>query len=58
LIAVSPAVDRALDQTSLLSEVRVELCERPANLVALALIVQTVAFVFVLLTARARVHAI
>jgi len=58
LIAVPPAINSTLNQATLLSEVRVELCQRPAYSVALTLVVETVAFVFVLSAARAWVHAV
>lgn len=58
LVTVAPAVDRALDETALSAQAWIQLCQRPADCVALGLVVQTVAFVLVLGTAGAWVHAI
>lgn len=58
LIAVSPAIDCALNETTLASQAGVQLCQRPSNGVALGLVVQTVALVGVLGAACARVNAV
>jgi hypothetical protein len=58
LVAVSPAVHRALDQSTLASQAWVELCKRPADCVTLRLVHQAVTAVLVFRTAGARVHAV
>lgn len=58
LVAVSPAVDGALDQTALAAQTRIELCQRPSDGVAFGLVHETVPAVLVLGTAGARVDAV
>jgi hypothetical protein len=58
LVAVSPAVDRSLDEAALSAQARVQLCQRPANGVALGFVVQTIPLVLVFGAACAWVHAI
>jgi hypothetical protein len=58
LVAVPPAVNRALDQTALATKARVELGQRPAHGVALGLVDQAVSAVLVLAAARSWVDAI
>lgn len=58
LVAVPPAVDCSLDQASLAAQRWVELCKRPADGVALRLVLQTVSSVLVLRAACARVDAV
>ena len=58
LVAVPPAVDCALNETTLPSQARIQLCQCPANGIALRFVVQPVAFVLVFRTARTRVHAV
>lgn len=58
MVAVSPAVNRSLNEASFASQARVELCQRPADRVTLSLVMQTVAFVLVLGAACAGVNAV
>jgi hypothetical protein len=58
LVAVSPAVDCALDKTALAPQAGVQLCQCPSDGVAFSLVVQTVALVRVLRAARAGVNAV
>lgn len=58
LIAIPPAVDSPLDQATLLAEVRIELCQGPSDGIALALVVEAIAFVLLLAATRARIHAV
>lgn len=58
LVAVSPAVDSALNETALAPQAGVQLCQCPSNSVAFSLVVQTVALVRVLRAARAGVNAV
>ena len=58
LVAVSPAVNRALNQPTLAAQAGVQLGERPANCVALSLVVKAVSLVLILVTARAGVYAV
>lgn len=58
MIAVPPTVHRTLDQASLLSQVRIELCKRPADGIALAFVVQAITLVLLFLDARTRVDAV
>ena len=58
LIAVSPAVDSALDETTLLSKRRIQLRKSPTNRIALTLIVQAISLILVLSATCSRVHTI
>lgn len=58
LVAVAPAVDGALDEAALGAQTGVELCQGPADRVALALVDEPVAAVLILAAAGARVHAV
>lgn len=58
LVAVAPAVDRSLDEAALSPQARVELRQRPADCVALSLVVQAIALVLVLSAARAGVDTV
>lgn len=58
LVAVSPAVDGTLDKPALAPQAGVQLCQRPADGVALRLVVKTVALVRILCAACARVDAV
>lgn len=58
MVAVAPAVDGALNEAALFAQVGVELCQRPADGVALALVMQSIALVLVLATAGARIDAV
>lgn len=58
LVAVAPAVNGSLDQTSLATETRVELCQGPADRIAFRLVVETVTFVRLLVAACARVDTV
>jgi len=58
LVAVSPAVHRALDEAALASETWIELSQSPTHRVALGFVVQSVAFVLVLGATCPRVNAI
>lgn len=58
LVAVPPAVDGALNETTLSAQAGVELCKSPANSVALSLVVETVTLVLVLGTAGAWVYTV
>lgn len=58
MVAVSPAVDRTLNETSLSPETRVELSQSPADRVAFAFVVQPVAFVLILWAASSRIDAV
>lgn len=58
LVAIPPAVDCSLNETPLSAQRWVELCQCPADGVALRLVLETVAPVLVFGAARARVHAV
>lgn len=58
LVAVAPAVDCALDQTSLAAKAGVEFSKSPSNSVALSLVDQAIAAILVFATASARVDAV
>jgi hypothetical protein len=58
LVAVAPAVDCALDQSSLSAQAGVELRQGPSDRVALRLVLQPIAAVLVLRAASTRVHAV
>lgn len=58
LVAIPPAVDCSLDETSLAAQGRVELSQCPADSVALRFVLKTVAPVLIFGAARARVHAV
>jgi len=58
LVAVPPAVDGALDETTLSAKARVQLRQSPADGVAFSLVVKTVALVLVLGAASARVYTV
>lgn len=58
LVAVAPAVDCALNQTSLAPQTRVQLCQRPTDCIALCLVMQTIALVRVFSAACTRVDTV
>ncbi len=58
LVAIPPAVHSPLDQASLAPERGVELRQRPADSVALSLVLQAVPPVLILRAAGARVYAV
>lgn len=58
LVAVAPAVHRALDQAALLPEVGIQLRQRPPDRVAFALVVEAVALILVLAAACTGVDAV
>lgn len=58
LIAVPPAVNRALDQATLAAQAWVQLSERPADRVALSLVVQTISLILILVAAGARIDTV
>jgi hypothetical protein len=58
LVTVTPAVDCALDETTLAPQAGVQLCQRPTDGVAFGLVVETVALVGILCTACAGVDAV
>lgn len=58
MVAVSPAVDRTLDQAALLAQVGIQLCQRPTNCVTLALVVQAIALVLLLPATGAWIDAV
>jgi len=58
LVAVPPAIHRALNQTAFASEARVQLRECPADCIAFAFVMQPIALVLVFWTASAGIHAV
>lgn len=58
LVAVPPAVDGSLDESSLASQARIQLRQCPSNGVALGLVVQAVTFVRVLGAAGTWIYAV
>lgn len=58
LVAVSPTIYCSLNQSSLPTQARIQLCQRPADCVTLGLVHQPVPSVLILAATRARVHAI
>lgn len=58
LVAVPPTVDCSLDQTSLTSQARIQLCQCPTYGVALGLVMKSVSFVLVLVAACTGIDAI
>lgn len=58
MVAVPPAVDGALDETTLSAKARVQLRQSPADGVAFSLVVKTVALVLILGAASARVYTV
>lgn len=58
LVAVAPAVDRALDETSFASKARVQFSQRPADRVAFCLVDKTVSSVLLLAAAGTGVDAV
>ena len=57
-VGISPAIDGALDEPSFGAQRRVQIRQRPAHLVALGLIVETVALVLIPVAVGARVDAV
>lgn len=58
LVAVSPTINRALDQATLSTQRHVQFGQRPANGIALGFVDQSVAFVTVLVAASSRIDAV
>jgi hypothetical protein len=58
LVAVSPAVDGSLNQTSLSTKAGVQLSQSPANGIALSLVNQTVSSVLILAATSTRINAV
>jgi len=58
LVAVSPAVDGALNETPFLAQIGIQLREGPSDGIALAFVMQAVAFILFLVATRAWVHAV
>ena len=58
LIAVSPTVDRSLYKAPLASQTWVQFCQCPANRVTIVLVLQSIAFVSILIATCSRVDTI
>jgi hypothetical protein len=58
LVAVSPAINRTLDQATLATKAGVQLRQSPSDRVALALIMKTIALVLIFGAASTRVNAV
>jgi hypothetical protein len=58
LVAVSPAVNRSLDQAPLAAQGRVELRQSPSDAIAISLVHQSVSAILILGAASSRVDAI
>ena len=58
MVAISPAVHSSLDQASLGTQARIQLCESPADCVAFRLVIQPIPLVLVLAATSSGVDAI
>lgn len=58
LVAVTPTVYRALNETPLSSQARIEMSQSPPDRVAFRLVVQSVALVLIFRTASAGIYAV
>lgn len=58
LIAIAPAIDSTLNQTTLSSQSGIQICQRPADGIAFCFVDQSVPAILVFTATGARVHAV